>query len=222
MSEERRNLFQALSSVIQRRKTTKVLADPADPVSLNREKLESVEAAVRESVRVAAMAPFHHDRKTDGLAEPWRVTILWNETCRCLATELPGLIVLPPNNRLPNLMSGCAAAVFVSWLPAEAMADSEKEQHVNVEHVAATGAYVQNLLLLLEAQGLESYWASAGLLASPAVLNRLNFPDNQKVLAVVYVGVPGSGKPGTQRLGGKNRVNRGDAGRLTREINKLD
>lgn len=218
MSAEQVNAFSTVSRIITRRKTTKVLASPDNPVVLDPPASEHVRTAVNESVRIAGMAPFHHDRKLDGLAEPWRVTLLWADDCRQLAAELPNLVQLPPNNRLRGLLSGCAAAVIVTWLPEVSMADSTKQQHVNDEHLAATGAYVQNLLLLLESQDLESYWASGGLLASPSVQDRLSIPTRERILAVVYVSVPGIVSAEAERLSGKNRENRSAPAKWIREI----
>lgn len=197
---------------------------PDQPVQIASEVARQHDQQVRAALTAAGPAPFHFARNLEGVAEPWRVTTLWWEACRSLAAELPGLCPdLKPGNKLPAILSACGAAVLVHWLPAgaEEVADSAKREETNFEHLAAASAYVQNLLLLLTAAGLESYWASANLLDTLPVKNRLGIPTGRKLLGAIMVGYPLAQTAGLERAGGGNHAKRSPATAWSRELSRL-
>ncbi len=112
---------------------------------------------------------------------------------------------------------------MVHWLPAtEAeISESTKREETNFEHLAAASAYVQNLLLLLTAAGLESYWATANLLDTPMVKQRLGIPDTHKLLGAVMVGYPVEATRELERAGGGNRSKRSPASAWSRDLERL-
>lgn len=216
--------FEILADSIRRRKTIKVFGQPERPVQLAPAAAERFDQQVRAAIAAAGPAPFHFARNLEGVAEPWRVTTLWWEACRELAAELPGLCPdLKPGNKLPAILSACGAAVLVHWLPAspEEIAEPFKREETNFEHLAAASAYVQNLLLLLTASDLESYWASANLLDSPAVKSRLAVPAGRKLLGAIMVGYPLVETANLERAGGGNREKRSPASAWSRELPRL-
>lgn len=216
--------FEILAELIRERKTTKVFGLPEKPLQLTAEIAKHWDQEVLLAIEAAGPAPFHFARNLDGVAEPWRVTTLWWEACRELATELPQLCPnLKPGNKLPAILAACGAAVLVHWLPAgpEEVAESAKREETNFEHLAAASAYVQNLLLLLTAAGMESYWASANLLDTPEVKQRLGVPASRKLLGAIMVAFPTAESAGFERAGGGNRSKRSPVTAWSREITRL-
>ncbi len=219
MSENDR--FNLMASVIRERATCKVLGDLAAPPTWPEDLLAAHRQRLDECLAVAGWAPFHFARNVDGIAEPWRVHLFELPACRALARDLPLLVEVPPKNRLRNLLAGCGALALVTWLPVHDLDDKSREQQVNAEHLCAAGAFVQNLLLLLTAAGMQSYWASPGLLAAPAVRNHTAIPREEEPMAAVYCGFPGSCDGGVERLAGGNRKLRSPAGLWTRRVEGL-
>ena len=166
-------------------------------------------------------APFHYARNVDGIAEPWRCHVFSVEACRQLAGELGTLIQdLKPNNKLAGMLSSCGALVLVTWLPQfDEEAAREKQREVNEEHLAAASAMTQNLLLLLTAQGLGTYWGSGALLRKPAVWKHLGLSPDERLVAAVFVDyLPDAGPDQgiVERIPGKNRLLRSPAEKLIR------
>jgi nitroreductase len=113
--------------------------------------------------------------------------------------------------------------VLVHWLPAGAdeIAETAKREETNFEHLAAASAFVQNLLLLLTAAGLESYWASANLLDRSEVKLRLGVQPLQKLLGAIMVSFPLPAIALLERVGGGNRSKRSPAANWSRELERL-
>lgn len=216
--------FEILADLIRERKTTKVFGSPECPLHLPADVAQHWNDRVRLAIAAAGPAPFHFARNLDGVAEPWRVTTLWWEACRELAVEIPQLCPdLKPGNKLPAILSACGASVLVHWLPAgaEEIAEAAKREETNFEHLAAASAFVQNLLLLLTAAGMESYWASANLLDRPEVKQRLRVEPSRKLLGAIMVSFPLPEIASLERAGGGNRSKRSPAGNWSRELERL-
>ncbi len=195
--------------VIRERKTEKILGDPDNPVEYSEDRLALADALVQAAIRDCGWAPFHYDRQTDGIAEPWRVHWLDKASCRNLGQALPDLIPdMKPGNKMPALLAACGSLALFSWVPhAEgSIADTRKLRQINQEHLAATAAAVQNLLLLLTAQGMSSYWAS-GTLISDCLFSQLGIPESYELAAAVFIHYPGGSGP-CQALSGKQRERR--------------
>ena len=161
--------YDTLQSVIKTRQTMKVLARLDSPVDIAPEICAKNRPLILEAIRVAGWAPFHYARNVDSIAEPWRFHVLWHPACRKIARDF--LRCFPdskPNNKLPAMLSACGAVVIVNWLPQPDLSEStEQARQVNEEHLAATAAAVQNLLLLLTALNMGTYWSSGGQLRTP-------------------------------------------------------
>ena len=78
------------------------------------------------------------------------------------------------------------------------------------EHLAAASAMVQNLLLLLTARGMGTYWSSGGKLRAPEMFDYLSIPQHERLLAGVFVEFPEAMDAPHQRIPGKLRDRRGD------------
>lgn len=211
--------LKAVQEAIRNRKTFKVLADVDSPIKLESTEIE--DTFVKQAISDAGWAPFHYDRKLNELAEPWRCHILWHDDCRDVAQQMRTWFPdMKPSNKLPTMLAACGALVLVTWIPAkdEEIKDPEKLKTVNEEHLAATSAMVQNLLLVCTAAGYGSYWSSGGQFKTPLMFEKLSIPTNEKLSAAVFIEYPQTQSLDLERLPGKNRSKRSDSNQWTREI----
>ncbi|OYP34730.1 nitroreductase family protein [Rhodopirellula sp. MGV] len=202
-----------VAKVIAARKTLKVLGDPADPIAIATEVASVRDAQVLDALRVAGMAPFHYDRAIDSIAEPWRAHVIWNSGCRDVANRLPEWIGAEQSaGKLPAMFAACGAAVLITWLPQFRDQPSAKPEQIDVddEHLAASSAMVQNLLVLLTAAGMGTYWSSGGVVKQPSVSQQFGIGSNEKLLAVVFVEYPETMSAEIERKPGKHRDSRSD------------
>ncbi|MEM6654890.1 MAG: nitroreductase, partial [Planctomycetota bacterium] len=67
-----------------------------------------------------------------------------------------------------------------------------------------------NLLLMLTAHGMGTYWSSGGKLREPETMRRLGIADNERLLAAVFVEYPGADPASHDRKPGGLRNTRSD------------
>ncbi len=212
--------WKSVRTTIQSRQTFKVLGLENSPTAFDNPQSEN--EFVRQAVADAGWAPFHYDRKIDGIPEPWRCHILWNQTCRQIAQRMPEWFSdMKPTNKLPAMLSACGAVVLATWIPQTQgeISDQEKLVAVNEEHLAATAAMIQNLLLLCTSAGYGTYWSSGGQFKSSTMFEKLSIDSNQKLAGAVFIEYPRSQSLELERLPGKNRDKRTSATCWTHEIN---
>lgn len=218
-----------VDDVIRRRRTWKILTDPAQMNSVRAQhtlspaQLHRHEELVASAIATAGYAPFHYDRRCEGVAEPWRFHWLRQAACRSLAIRLPDLAVnMKPGNKLPAMLAACGSLVLITWLPEENPDDSEKLRLVNDEHLAATSAATQNLLLALESRGFGTYWSSGGSLRDERVYQLLEIELRERLIAAVFIDDPSLRTPGTfESIPGKNHEKRSTAEGWCRTIREL-
>ena len=210
-----------VDDAICRRCTVKVLSDtPIWPGAEQRAQVRAADEQIEESIALAGWAPFHYDRRVDGVAEPWRMYVLLHESCRALGRDFEKITAdMKPGNKIPKMLNACGALVLVTWIPEESLEDNAKLEAVNSEHLAATAAAVQNLLLALETRGLGTYWSSGGSLGSLEMFQRLGISTLETLLAAVFVDYPVlSQRADVERITGKNREKRSPASRWSQRI----
>ena len=207
-----------ISNVIRARRTEKVLAK-GDPVDLSHVEIEELNLVVINSIADAGFAPFHFDRNQAGIAEPWRFHVIWNEQCRVLADKIPDWFSdIRPGNKLPAMLRACGALVLVNWIPQfEPHESEEKKLQINEEHLAATAAAIQNMLLVLTAAGLGNYWSSGGFFRTRTMFEKLGIDDQEKLLGAIFVDY-GAGPDQIEVIGGKQFHKRSDARKWMRVI----
>ncbi len=216
--------YEALISIITRRRTLKSLASAESMWTLSDTQNQMLENDIRSVLEHARWAPFHFDRQRNGIAEPWRVHIFDQSKCRTIAEKFGEWFDdVKPGNKLPGLLRGCGCLLLVHWIPqtAEEIANSSKRDEVNLEHHAATAALVQNILLLLTALGYENYWSSGGQLATSAFHSHCGIPLDEKLVAAVFVEPKIEWGQNSERLTGKLRSQRSDPGKWT-NIQKIE
>ncbi len=220
-----------IAELVQRRQTMKVLGDVTAKLKLDAQVAGRNDPKVVEAIKVAGWAPFHYDRGVNGIAEPWRAHVLWHQDCQKIAAEFYNWFDdVKPGNKLPSMLSACGALVLVTWLPQfrpgfnAPLAGSEevaKENQVDIddEHLAASSAMVQNLLLLLTAHSMGTYWSSGGQFRTRKMLDRLGIGSEESLLAAVFVEYPETMNQPAQRLPGKQRQSRSQRFEWIREVN---
>ncbi len=185
---------------IRSRKTVKILASHELPVSDHR-------SLVNEILSLAGQAPFHraceeHHRQSSPLTgiEPWRFHVLDAEACRKLRTRVP----IENAGKIPAMLAAADALIMATWLPNAAprslgplvpsvlppSTDEEPDFAAtinNMEHIAATSAAIQNLLLAATSRGISNYWSSGGVLRSSEVFSQLGIPRSQILLGAVFL-----------------------------------
>ena len=195
-----------LFQIIHERKTIKVLGQADTPVVVPASVAERNDPKVRRAVEVAGMAPFHFPRMKE-IAEPWRAYQVWNAETNTLAKYLAEDCGV--KTKEPQLMASCSALVLVTWLPEYPQAETEKERMQEEEHIAAASAMVQNLLLMLTAEGFGNYWSSGGILRTPALFEYLGIPQEERLLGAIFIEYPECAESDAVRKPGGLRTQRG-------------
>ena len=175
-----------IDDIIRQRRTTKVLADEPFPCDLDPSIVETL-------AELAGQAPFHrpcakpHQQRDERTSiVPWRLHMLDGSTCRSLRQRLQQR---NDSGKMPQLLAAAQALVLVTWLPnpgndATVLFEPTLE---NMEHIAATAAAAQNLLLAATGCGLLSYWSSGGPLRLPEVQSWLAIPKQEILLGALFL-----------------------------------
>ncbi len=207
-----------IADIAARRRTLKLLPDPASPLrgdGLDRETVDALIAAT-------GWAPFHRacPAGRDGTAapEPWRVHALDKPACLALMPRLDAFA--RPPAKISNMLAAADAMLLITWLPEEGSEDWAASD-INMEHIAAAGAAIQTLLLAATEQGIGSYWSSGGCLASREVLRYLGAEEGEVLLGAVFLwpaDIPGD----VEATPGKLRARRTPAAKWARWVDMHD
>jgi nitroreductase len=191
-----------VDAVIRDRATLKVFANPEAPLPPECER-EDIEAIVA----VAGWAPYHHEAKDGGV--PWRFHMLDAIACRKLSTKL---VKDGDKSKVPKMLAAATALVQATWRPDDDFKPVPKLKFEadlkNMEHIAAAGAAIQNLLLAATARGYHTYWSSGGILAEAKGMRMLDIPDKELLLGAVFI-FPKELPRGIEVSEGKHRDDRG-------------
>lgn len=216
--------------IIRARHTRKVMLSPERLAESSGAWNSEHERELRNMLEGAAWAPFHRrsHEETHRQGEldsvlPWRFHVLDKPACLALLNYLQQQVQSDADPRwarawqskIKNLLSACGALVQATWLPDPAEAGGEPQlTDNNVEHIAATGAAIQNLLLAAEARGWRSYWSSGGILRDAQVFEYLGIGPHESLLGSVFL-TPDEADGATVIPGGL-RDQRGDVGSWSR------
>lgn len=135
----------------------------------------------------AIWAPNH------GLTQPWTFTVFLDEGRQKLSHFLANLYTekTPKDafgelkfNKLKNrpLMSGAVIAVSLKRDP--------KSTILELEEIEAIACGIQNMYLTCTAWGLGAFWSTPKLIYTPEMNAFLGLGENDKCLALFYVGYP--------------------------------
>ena len=182
---------------IKQRKTAKVLADIPWKPSLNYSEQEEL---IRDLLELAACAPYHYKSAakyhTSGLESPlpFRAYTLTSETCRKLADQL--LSMNPPPGKISNMLWAAEVLIMITWLP-DVFGDQPQEREMeplpftgnirNMEHIAASSAAIQNILIGATQKGFPNYWSSGGVLRQKPARQLLSIPLEEMLLGCLFI-----------------------------------
>jgi hypothetical protein len=199
-----------VADVIRSRVTEKVLASNDFKHQLSAEIEAENDQKVMAALETAGWAPFHYPRNVDGLAEPWRAYMLNRQQAEKAAAFLSD--ELGVKSKEPMLAKACNALVLVTWLPEANPENIENISLRNNEHLAASSAMVQNLLLMLTAEDMGNYWSSGGKFGSAEMFDYLGISNDESLLAAVFIEYPqakSETEENKQRKPGAHRDKRG-------------
>jgi len=141
--------------------------------------------------------PCHESHRTPPLdAEvPWRFHALTAPACRTLRERITAFE--GPTATTLGLLGAADGLIVATWLPEpdeNTPNDSPDPSRLfaptrrNMEHIAATAAAIQNMLLAATDAGVSIFWSSGGpFILRDEVLRRMGIPPEQVVLGAVYV-----------------------------------
>ncbi len=210
-----------LLQIIAERRTTKVLAPPDAPLPLAP---SSAAPLLTRMLTAGGHAPYHHvchevHREDPGSSPaPFRFHVVDAASCRALAARIGNLD--GPVAKTVGLLGAADGCILANWLPDpadEPAGDTEVGGPVvgldrppfaptrrNIEHVAATAAAIQNMLLVATEAGVRSFWSSGGpYLGRGDVRGWLGIPEREVLLGAIYLFPAETGpaevKPGAHR-----------------------
>ena len=182
---------------ITTRKTAKVLADDPWEPSLDDQELNEL---CDHLLSLAAAAPYHYKsaerykigQQTSSL--PFRCYTLDGNSCNSLAAKLEKLD--PPPGKICNMLWASELLILTTWLPD--VFGTQPEQHEmeplpfvgnlrNMEHIAATSAAIQNILLGATDKDYPNYWSSGGVLRQSSARKILQIPMEEIMLGAVFI-----------------------------------
>ncbi len=180
----------SIKEVIASRKTSKVLAKSPLESDFDQALLESL-------VATAAYAPFHYmaanshrEKLPDKAPEPWRIYILNRTICREVREWL---ISRDDRTKVPEMLAASDMLLQVTWCPTteDGAAGSERfdcydATQTNMEHIAATAAAIQNIILAATEHEIPNYWSSGGVLREKEIFDLLGIPRDEILLGSVF------------------------------------
>jgi len=201
---------------IRARKTLKLKADPQKPLPVT--KGRAFKKTIEELISLAGEAPFHHpcrkkyqkSEQMDG-SEPWRFHVLDTEDCRYLLKNLIRGNPLKTSKGIRKMLAAADAVILGTWLPEKKRKKSLHYQPniKNMEHIAATAAAIQNLLLAATDRGINAYWSSGGSLRKPEMKKYVGISADEILLGAIFI-FPDEYPNDIQAKTGKNADKRGN------------
>lgn len=200
---------------IRARKTLKLRANPDSPLNLTRG--DDFRATIEELIDLAGQAPFHYEspekQRTKSLkgSEPWRFHAIDGANCRSLLKALIDEKPVKSSDGIKQMLAAADALILGTWIPEKSRRKGHKyyPNVKNMEHIAATGAAIQNFLLAATNRGINAYWSSGGCLRKPKVFKHLGIPKHEILLGAIFL-FPEDYPDSVQIKTGKNVDNRGE------------
>jgi len=185
------------TEAIHSRQTAKVLADSPWAPSLTQDEQERLREHL---LNLAAKAPYHYksaERYKEGVQTsslPFRCYTLDGNACNALASQLASID--PPPGKILNMLWAAELLIITTWLPDVFGTQPEHREMEplpfvgnlrNMEHIAATSAAIQNMLVGATAEEYPNYWSSGGVLRQEAARKILEIPMEEIMLGAVFI-----------------------------------
>ncbi|MBL4708349.1 MAG: hypothetical protein JKY48_07935 [Flavobacteriales bacterium] len=189
-----------IDEIIKNRKTQKVLANKVWPVSSNQ---KPIDQTINELLELAASAPYHrksHKKygKNNQLNSclPWRCYTLDTENCRLLFNYIEKQNIKA--GKVSNMLAAADGLMLMTWLPEPLTTNVKKQDKTsepvpfegnikNMEHIAASSAAIQNILIGATARNLPNYWSSGGQLRNVTLRKFLGIPMKEILLGALFI-----------------------------------
>lgn len=206
---------------IKQRRTIKVLSDtplPTKPCDT---------ALIETLIEAAYYAPFHYPASAEHRTAlssplPCRFYVLDSQACRQLAETLPTLT--EKTGKMLGMLNTADYMIYATWCPVSDRQNRSDDVFignvVNMEHIAAAGAAIQNLLLTATSLGHENYWGSGGPLREPFAYELLTIPPAEILLGTLFL-FPNANETqahSTEAFTSKRRDQRGELSDLYRWV----
>ncbi len=188
-SKAMNNPLDTLQSIRERR-TIKIMSDVPLPTKPCDAKL------IETLIESAYYAPYHYPCSSShqehmASALPWRFYVLDSSACRQLASVLTRENI--PANKPIGMLNTADYLIQATWCPQASRSESADEDIlfdgnlINMEHLAAAGAAIQNLLVSATSLGLENYWGSGGPLRQKRFFDKLGIPNEEILLGALFI-----------------------------------
>ncbi len=179
---------------IKHRRTQKVLAKTPWTPSLTDGQREEL---VQELLTLAAAAPYHYESAakyrndlTSGL--PFRCYVA--DAARCRAAVDYAAAQEVQAGKISEMLNAAEVLFIVTWLPdtfGEPIVGREPIPFTgnlrNMEHIAATGAAIQNMLVGATGLGYPNYWSSGGALRFDPMRSHFKVPNEEIILGTLFI-----------------------------------
>lgn len=200
---------------IRSRKTLKLRVDPENPLPLKKGK--ELKKNIEELIDLAGKAPFHYEsdeKQRSGKLkgrEPWRFHVMEGKSCRAFLEVLNKEKPMKAPEGIRQMLAAADALILTTWLPEQTRKLSKRfyPNLKNMEHIAATGAAIQNLLLAATSRGINAYWSSGGIIRKDKVLEFLSIPKHEILLGAIFL-FPEEYPEFVETKTGKNTEHRGE------------
>jgi len=199
-----------VQQTIRQRKTSKIMLPWELRAQVAADWTAEYQADLEQMISSAACAPFHrrahelHRAEPLNALMPWRFYVLSGESLSNLLTHFEQQVQHSEHpkwqrawqSKIKDMLSACGALVQATWLP-DPTSDDESGPAVsselpelsrnNIEHIAAAGAAVQNLLLAAESYQWLSYWSSGGILRDTQIFEYLGISQEEHLLGSIFL-----------------------------------
>jgi nitroreductase len=144
---------------------------------------------IERILEAATYAPNHHE------VEPWKFIVIAGEA----RVELGNLMATILAEKMPETTSEKAVAALTKEqnkplrapvIIVAASLEPSQPKVVDIENVEAVAAGVQNMLLVIEEEGLAAIWRSGGPAYEPRIKEFLGLKPHEHIVGFVYLGYP--------------------------------
>lgn len=136
------------------------------------------EPEIRLLLEAANWAPNHR------LNQPWRFRVFTQKGCKSLIESFRSSLnpedlkaFEQPLTRIEKI----GALIFVSH-------QIDANEAINLENYAATCAGIQNMLLMAESMGYQSYWSTSKFFNHSSMLKLIDFKDSERLVGALWFG----------------------------------
>lgn len=206
---------------IRNRRTLKVISEQALPTKPF--DTQFIETLMESAYYAPQHYPCHGGHQVNLPSPlPWRFYVLDSATCRELSQRIATQEI--SGGKIIGMLNAADYLIQATWCPLPgqtAMPDSSlfDGNIVNMEHIAATGAAIQNLLLTATALGHENYWSSGGVLREAMLFDWLSIPTTEILLGSLFIFPDTEGLSNdVQALPSKRRDQRGAVSNMYRIV----